>query len=273
MRVLVFALSMLLLTSLTWADTVPRYDISKLKPYLRVEHDGKNHYLVRVDRSRVPRGLRLPRPLFYGNGKVFYEVPYRGSSANKSDFSYTTNDPRSIPPLAFATYRRKKGISEMACDDRKTGLTPLSEVESQEMVAKAQFHRVYWRRAAYLLARNDEGRYFFVDRLYDSQMEPRYWRRRHLIPKRGFRLYVGLRGRMKRVKLTNIVADPAGEVLTSKIGRFKRVAAKKRITWIEKGKITELTSLKVDTAATRMLIYQHLGPYRGARFRRPCDDM
>lgn len=272
------ALTILVANPATAAGKIPTFDIKAAKPYLLVEHDGKGHYIVHVDVNRTPRKKKIPRLLFYGNGKVFHQVQYAGRSGNmpkRGDFSYSISDPR-VDTAYYVTFRRRHGESEIECGRRKTGLTRLPEGEAKRMVAKAKFYGPYWRRRSELLARDDEGRYFFVDRHHDIEVVRDHYKGRYrdqLAPKRGFRLYVGPRGRMKRVKLKNLVVDPAGEIFITAAGKLKRVASTKKVTWTEGGKTVELTPIDLRDARTSRLIYRHLGPYRGARMGRPCDDL
>ena len=78
---------------------------------------------------------------------------------------------------------------------------------------------------------------------------------------------------MKPVKLKNLVIDPAGELYITAHGKLKRVAKTGKVYWVEGKEKLELTVLPLHNPKTRELIYQHLGPYRGARLGMPCDDL
>ena len=123
--------------------------------------------------------------------------------------------------------------------------------------------------AVHLLARDDQGRYFYVDRGNTPETE------------KSFRLFVGPKGAMKLQKMTNAVADTEGEIFTTKSGSLRYVTDRKNPpVWIQGGKKTKLTVVPLEGTDANgepvnnyQLIYNDLGVYLGERLGNPCDDL
>ena len=80
------------------------------------------------------------------------------------------------------------------------------------------------------LARDNDGRYFYVDKGNTAETE------------KNFRLFVGPKGGMKLQKMTNAVADTEGEIFTTKTGSLRYVTDRKNPpVWIQGKKKTTLT--------------------------------
>ncbi len=214
--------------------------------------------------------------VFYGDAKGMYQQVIVGSSIGSGgDYEWVIWSPR-VKGLANAnlTLDRKVGMS-VACEwkDRhyvKKTLTELAPDATKAFLAKTPFYPRLWKRSAHFLARDDDGVYYYVDRLSDEAGG------------NGFKVYVGMKGQAKEMPLTNIASDSAGEIFATKGGDLKIVTAagkddvrdadqaKEAKAFFKKGgKKTELTVLPLMD--NRYLIYRELGIY--GRLGVVCDDL
>ena len=244
-------------------------DLSPVAKHFSIYHDGHGHFLVVGDWLRTIRDRKLEkkvRMLFYGNGKVFYRQVERGfgGDTSKQQFSIYVADPR-VGWAAQSMFRIDKGAGEMECQGRKTALVRLSPAETATMLKRARFFSVAWQRMGHFLARDDDGIYYFVDR-YDSRGSTPF-------ELGGFRLFSGPRGKLKRLPLDNIVADPAGEIFISKMGKLKVSKDGKAAWWVTKKATTKLVGMSPRSPQVGVFIFRDLGVYFGQRLHRPCDDM
>jgi len=236
--------------------------------------DGKNHYVV------VAPSEKQSTQLFYGDGKTFYRVPLppwvlSGDSFFEPRFFAKTRNSnfRGLDMRMFASvdYDAKKGTCSASCGERKTDLTILGEdAKKALLMGKATFEPPRHKRAPHHLARDDGGRYFYVDKGTTSDSE------------KNFRLFVGPKGAMKLQKMTNAVADTEGEIFTTKSGSLRYVTDRLNPpTWIQGGKKTTLTVVPIEGADPKsdepinnyQLIYNELGVYLGEKLGNPCDDL
>jgi hypothetical protein len=103
-----------------------------------------------------------------------------------------------------------------------------------------------------MLARDDRGTYYYVDRLKKA------------LGGKSFRVFVGKKGAMKQVPLTDVATDSAGEVFATKTGDLRldhnvNNNSDQKAGWIRGEKRTELITLDVDVNSP--LIYSDLGIY------------
>ena len=231
-------------------------DLGELRDKLRVVSDGKGHYLV--TQAFDPSGA-----LYYGDGKVFYaqRVIGGGSSGDgsKPDDRYDQVfwDPRFSDgwQRSFAFQGGKYAVQ---CGKRAAAFTAEADDKSRALLGAAKFYPPRWKHAAYALARDNAGNYYYVDHLREPDTL-------------SFRLYIGKRGLMHQAKMTNIVSDHEGDIFATKSGSLRLVLDKRESSWIANQKKTPLLSLSVaDNAA---MIYVDLGVYSGQRLGTPCDDL
>lgn len=226
--------------------------------------DGKGHYLAFTGPDPDPvDGAHDERKIFYGDGKVFFlvEVGEFGWSSGIGEWSIS--DGRSSQEGWRSTLRRKHGAYSMTCrsKDNPTVLTPLASADARKLLAKAAFKERRLQRKAFALGR-DGTTYYYVDnaRRPDENSD--------------FRLYVGKRGGMKRLKIKHINNDTDGVLLTAKEGTL-RITVKPKPTALSWGaKPSKQVGLTlVPTESNSELIYNELGVYTGVPFGVPCDDM
>jgi hypothetical protein len=235
-------------------------DISAYKDKLRVVTDGKGHYVAMVPfTTGDDDGMA-----FYGDGKEFHALRRSGGgrSGNESfDFIYW--EPRYA---AVERWRAGFGLKErqykVQCDDRQTVMFPLPKAEQQKILGEAKFFQARWQRRAYKLARDDNGAYYFVDQAREPEEN------------NDFRVWVGPKGKMKPVKMVNIVKDTKGEIFITKDGSLKLISGSDKIAWTQGKKEVPLTRLDFDEDARNIpLVYKELGVYAGERLGTPCDDL
>lgn len=266
---LAFLLSSLLLASLSSAEAEPlppAVDTEAFLDQLSVLTDGQGHYVTLLSFEHKSKEGSLGDHLFSGDGAHLYRTPVHGrfSDSGKKRLSLSFWAPRA--------HKSKSGELTLAdgqytvrCGERKTPLSLVTGEARSALLSKAKFFERRWRRHAYLLARDDEGTYYYVDRA------------RKPADNYDFHLYVGQRGNMKALPLSNIVSDSEGDIFASKRGRLRQVNPKhstqraETLEWIKGKKRKALT--KVPVGMNAQLIYRDLGVYDGERLGVPCDDL
>ena len=151
-----------------------------------------------------------------------------------------------------------KGKWHVQCGKRETELQRLGTKEADKVLSTAVFKRRYWKRRAYALSRDDRGTYYYVDRLLPE------------FGGKGFRLFVGPRGSMSLLPMTNIVSDSEGDIFATKSGELRLILRRKDATWVKGKHRTRLTHVPVRKNVA--MIYNDLGVYPGF-LGTPCDDM
>jgi len=191
--------------------------------------------------------------LFYGTGKVLYEQRIVGRSRNGDAWSITTWAPR-IPGIRPAYFERKDdGTFQKSCDGKDDAvLTQLTGDKAKAVLDGTQLMTEALVRRPHLLARDDSGVYYYVDRLAAAYGG------------KGFRVFAGKKGAMKQLSLTDVASDSAGEVFSTKTGDLRLSTVQEqgtptKATWIKGEKRTELISLDVDANST--VIFTDLGIY------------
>jgi hypothetical protein len=243
-------LTVLLLASFTLADETPKLlDITPVKDKVHVLGDGKGHYVI-INPTEISDEFYL-----YGDGKTFYGQRTYGGGRNGEQFSRNIWEPRG--GSSFDYQADKKFMVQ--CGERHTELKPVAPDEKKKILDTAKLYAPRWTHQAYALARDNTGRYWYVDKVRepaDSKM---------------FRVWSGMKGAMKLQKLTNIVSDSEGDIFATKTGSLRVVLDKKESLWAQGKKQTKLIVLPVEDNA--QLIYTDLGVYTGQPLGTPCDDL
>lgn len=226
-------------------------DITAYRSELRAVTDGAGHYVIYKSTDAYSG------PMFYGDGKQMFEMRiFSGSAEGDIKFSATFWEPRL--PYARSSFDFAEGKFSVSCHERVTNFTRVDSTQENELIANAQYYKTRWRRAAYALARDDSGSYFYVDKLREG-------------PATDFRLYFGQRGRMKLQKMTNLVNDSAGDIFSTKAGDFRVVLDKHESKWVQRKHEKKLQLLPIESNV--QLIYTELGVYDGLKLGTPCDDL
>lgn len=226
-------------------------DISKYKAKLQLFRDAHGGtYAVLHEAGTDP-------VLFYGPKQTLFQQIIIGGSADGDAWEISTWAPRvkEIRPGAFI--RHHDGSFEKTCDgfdDAK--LTALTGDQAKQVLDKYAFVSTALQRRAHLLARDDSGVYYYVDRLY-VKAEPNE-------KGTGDRVFVGRKGAMTQMPLVDIASDSSGEVYATKTGTLRLVHnqtdyGKVTTAWVKGEKRSELVWLDVD--ANSHLIYSDLGIY------------
>jgi hypothetical protein len=237
-------------------------DATPFRDKLIVVTDGKGHYIASPPdlADDTLRGL-----LFYSaDGKSFYQqrVPGFGSSG-PGTFSFTFWEPRVVDGWR-RSFDRKQDVFTLQCDQRETKLKLMPPADTKTLLAAAQFFKPRWKYRAYALARDDAGRYYYVD----VPREPE--------GSKAFRLYMGKKNELKPLKMTNVVSDSKGDIFATKSGELRLVIPKdasgeREPIWIKGKKKTPLTWVPIEDNGN--LIYVELGVYTGQPLGTPCDDL
>ena len=235
---------------------VEAVDISELKQKLILLHDLNDHYIAVVpywDKNDADYFL------FYGNDQTFHAQRVSGGGASgRESFSYTFWEPRVDAGYKGSFYLREE-VYKIVCDDRETALATVDKSTTAAILGAASFSAPLWRHYAYAIGRDDDGVYYYVDRTIGDEST--------------LRLFVGPKGNVKQLSLTDSTVDAAGSVLTTTSGRLS--------IGLEGGKVSEMrwrldeTSLDLtplDLWQNRSFIYGSLGAY-GKRLGTPCDDL
>ncbi|HEU0032457.1 MAG TPA: hypothetical protein VFQ53_17615 [Kofleriaceae bacterium] len=229
------------------ADPKPKpVDIKPFKSELIVLQDAQGGiYVVKPGADAL---------VFFGTPKLLYQQQTTGRSADGAAWSISTWAPR-IPGIRPADVRfNKDGTYLRSCaGDEEMALTQLTGDKAKAILDKAQFQTEYLMRRPHLLARDDAGVYYYVDRLTKDYGG------------KGYRVFVGKKGALKQLALVDVASDTAGEVFSTKSGdlrlaRGEQASGGSGVTWIKGEKRSALIPLDVD--ANSPLIFSELGIYK-----------
>jgi hypothetical protein len=201
--------------------------------------------------------------VWYGTGKTLYEqLPYGSYSANGSAWDATFWAPRvsNIQPASIQL--KDDGSYHKWCgSDSDTPLKAVTADRVKMILDKSAIMSPIAIRISYMLARDDSGIYYYVDKIRDT------------LGGHGYRVFVGKKGAMKQQPLSDLATDIAGDVFATKSGevRFVRGTAgdKSTATWVQGSNKTQLSLL--DTDASSRLIFKDLGIYQFLGTL--CDDI
>jgi len=204
----------------------------------------------------VVRNADSESRLFYGTGKQLYQQIIVGRSRNGDAWSINTWAPR-IPQMRPAYFERKQdGTFQKSCDGKDDFvLTQLTGDKAKAVLDNSEFMTEALVRRPHLLARDDSGVYYYVDRLAQAYGG------------KGFRVFVGKKGAMKQLALTDVASDSVGEVFSTKTGDLRLTTqhseadnAPHKAMWIRGDKRVELLSL--DLEVNSPVIFTDLGIYK-----------
>lgn len=204
----------------------------------------------------VVRPGRDPKA-FYGTAKVLHEQVVIGRSANGAAWSITIWAPRIAELRPGSIDRKADGTFQKHCDGKDDPvLSQLTGDKAKAILDKAQFLTTAMVRRPYLLGRDDSGVYYYVDTIAKQYGG------------KGFRVFVGKKGAMKELPLTDVASDSAGDVFATKSGDLRLVggpagqggASNSKMTWIRGEKRTDLVGLDLDVNSR--LIFRDLGVYK-----------
>ncbi len=198
---------------------------------------------------------RDPRA-WIGTGKALYEQVRIGYSADGAAGTWSIDvwAPHVPRVRNGAIMKRDDGYWKYCGDDKNVGLTVISGDKAKAILDKSQFFTTAMIRIPHLLARDDAGVYYYVDQL------------REQYGGKGFRVFVGKKGAMKQLPLTDIATDSAGEVFSTRTGDIRiihddtdELNKHGNTTWVKGEKKTSLLQLDLDMNSP--LIFRDLGVY------------
>lgn len=234
-------------SSLAAAEPKPvAVDTKPIRDELLVLQDaGGGTYVVRPGKD--PRA-------FYGTAKVLHEQVVIGRSANGDAWSITVWAPRIAELRPGSIDRKADGTFQKHCDGKDDPvLSQLTGDKARAILDKAQFLSTAMVRRPHLLGRDDSGVYYYVDVIAKQYGG------------KGYRVFVGKKGAMKELPLTDVASDSAGEVFATKSGDLRLVGGPAgstgaKVTWIRGEKRSELIGLDLDVNSR--LIFRDLGVYK-----------
>ncbi len=244
---MVATLAMMATLSVASADPKPSpVDIKPFRDQLLVFKDSAGYtYVVKPGSDPM---------VFYGNTKQLYAQVTIGRSADGDAWSISIWAPRVSEIRPGQIIRKKDGSVMKTCDGKDDyGLTQLTGEKAKAVLDKSAFLSAVLIRRPHLLARDDRGVYYYVDKLA----------REH--GGKGFRVFVGKKGAMKQLPLTDVASDSAGEIFSTKTGDLRLVDTADTgklppVVWIKGEKKTELIRLDLDVNSH--LIFRGLGIYK-----------
>jgi hypothetical protein len=250
MRASRWAFAALLCASTAHAEVTPQpVDLKPIRDKLLVFTDSSKAVYIFYPGT----GSSLTdRRLFYGSGKTLYEQRITGFSRNGAAWNVATWAPRIAEMRPGYFSHKADGTYEKSCDGKDDHvLTQLTGDKAKAVLEMPVMTELLVQRP-HLLARDDAGVYYYVDRLSEKYGG------------KGFRVFIGKKGAMKQMDLTDLAADSAGEVFSTKTGdlrltRTNSVDGSKAV-WIRGDKRNELVSLNVDVNSP--VIFRDLGVYK-----------
>jgi hypothetical protein len=251
MRAATVAVVIVITTTFAQADPAPtKVDIAPFRAELLVFSDaaGNAYVLKPADRAKSEPGR-----LFFGqSGKQLYEQLIVGRTTNGSAWSYQTWAPRitGIRPAYFQQQADGTHVKLCANPDHATQLTQLTGDKAKQVLDKSAIMTEALTRRPHMFARDDTGVYYYVDKL-----SMKYGGK-------GYRIFVGKKGAMKQLPLTDIATDTEGEVFATKSGdvRLDHRGKKSTAAWVRGEKKLELITLDLD--ANSSVIFSDLGIYQ-----------
>lgn len=259
---LVFRVDSLKTNQAGWSDIgLDMHDADRLTAdAMSVCADDKGH-VVALDADRVRDGDDTFREALYmGSAKELYRV--QGSRAIPWFFL----EPRYVKKgetggarfHSSVSFKRDENVCVVSCGDREVKVPMLSSADGAKLVLGAKFVDSPFTRVPYTLLRDRRGTYYYVD---TSSLPNR---------EKDFHVWVGQRGKLKRLPLTNVVSDSAGDLFTTRAGELRLSLDKEKGSfWHEKNANLPLRPVPVEENYD--VIFNELGVYT-ERLGNPCDD-
>ena len=214
-----------------------------------------NYYVVNVP---APGETLENFRIYVGDGKEMYLQAAITTSTLAPGWEASLWAPRA-DGNGTAQLVQQAGVVTLTCRyQQPMVLTLLPPAKESKIIATALFRKPLHDRITQVLARDEDGNYYFVDRMKDDDEN------------RGFRVYVGPKGAMKQIPMKDVVSDSAGEIFATKSGEPKIITEAKTNTavWRKGKKRTALTILPPNR--NKYLIARELGVY--GRMGYVCDE-
>ena len=210
--------------------------------------DSKGGYLT------FPREWSSRGPVFFGNKELvsLQRVYSSGRSGDSWNFSFW--DPR-FSRGTFSYDKDKRYF--LTCGDKKMEFARLGDVDRANYLTKVKREQELWQRYAWGIARDDRGNYFYID----HKRKPK--------GNRDYRMFVGSKGRMLYLPLSDVIIDSNSSMFISSRGRLVfNTDEEKTVEWLVGDSKSTLTAMNV--AQQGAMIYRSLGVYTGQALGTPC---
>lgn len=238
-------------------------DVASVVDKLAVYKDDAGNYYVSPKSRAFEQSDDAEHWVFFGDGKSMYQQRIIGSSQDDHGLEWNLWSPRARDMVAASLSLTDNG-PHIDCRARtkddgmgRRALTQLTADEAATFFKRAKFYPQLHQRSAHFLARDDDANYYYVDAMRDD------------LGGKGYRVFMGMKGAMKQLPMTNMASDSVGEIFATKSGQLKIIAGKNGTAfWVKNGKKTELTIVPVFD--NRYLIYRELGIYGSLGV--VCDD-
>jgi TolB-like protein len=215
--------------------------------------DGKGHYLA-YDPEKLYRAA-----VFAGSAERLYaQRVIGGGQSGKQKWSFVFWEPRAKERWRGG-FKAEGDTFELQCGETAIQYHPVASKQVARLAANAVLLAVRWQRHAVLLARDDTGRYFFVD----QALAPR--------GNTDYRLFVGTRGKVRHLPLDDAIVDGPFSIFISAEGRFivRRKGRDQEAAWAVGEVEKPLTLMNLYQQAP--MVYTSLGAYAGQALGTACD--
>lgn len=233
------------------SDAIGNVDVYRDEP-------GK---LYVIPRDAGETGDTAKKWTFYGDGQRLHLQRVVTFSVVGGAVTIGTWSPR-VRGIQFAMIERTEdGTASIICSRvaRKLDRRPLTLVPSDKatkLLQTARFEPPLWERRVLYFGRGDGATYYLVDALRDEYGG------------NGHRLFIGKKGQMKHIAVTDFAKDTGGTAVTTKVGELAIGPGDKSAMW-KHGK-KKLTIERLDAGQNGYLIYRELGVY--GQLGTICED-
>jgi hypothetical protein len=225
-------------------------DVAPFRDKLVVLEDASGGtYVVLLDKgsSRV----------WYGSGKTLYEQITTGYSADGDAWDVPVWAPRVPNFQPGSVQKQQDGSFHRWCGgESDVPLKAVTADRAKTVLAHVAIMSTIALRVPYLLARDDAGIYYYIDKLRGGA---------------NYRVFVGKKGAMKQLAMSDVATDPAGDVFSTATGEVRFVhdeSDKRSAAWVHGKDRMPLSLIDTDTASR--LIFKDLGVY--AFLGTLCDE-
>ena len=238
-----------------------KLDVSGAIGKVDVLRDETGKYYV-MPKGDSPDGDAARKWTFYGDGRTMYLQRIVSYSMESGNVTVGAWSPRARGVPAALLEKKKDGTTSLICRMQaskyvRRPLTAVSETEAKKLLETARFEAEYWQRRVFFFGRGDGSQYYLVDMLRDEYGGA------------GLRLFVGQKGQMKQVAITDFANDTSGAAVVTKGGELRiETGDNGGAVWKQGKKMVALTRL--DAARNAFLIYRELGVY--GQLGTVCED-
>lgn len=236
-----------------------RIDMTDAIGKVEVLRDEAGKYYV-IPKEYGDAGDNVHKWTFFGDGRTMYLQRIPTSSNDQEGLTIGVWSPR-VRGLQYARIERLRadGRTSVICRmqgekfDRRP-LVAVPEAEATKLLKTARFEGALWDRRVFFFGRAAGTTYYLVDILREGGQ--------------GFRMFVGRKGQMKQVPITDFANDTAGASVMTKAGLLAIAPRGGDATWRQGKKTVAITRLDPDPNA--YLIYRDLGVY--GQLGTVCED-